>query len=136
MKDINNLKYRRTLETLKQESQRSYDKAVLSLSGGALGISFAFISKFIGDSQVVCPGWLLTAWISWGISITSILFSFYFSNIALRKAINQVDSGTIQSERPGGLFDKVTATLNAFGGILFLIGVFSIIIFVSANMEV
>jgi len=131
-----NIEYRRMLETLKQESQRLYDKAVLSLSGGALGISFAFVSNIVGDSPVVLPGWLLTAWVLWGLSVTSVLFSFYFSNLALRKAIHQVDNGTIQNELPGGLYDRVTAVLNAAGGLLFLFGVISIIIFVSGNIGV
>lgn len=127
--------YRRTLETLERESQQSYDKAVLTLSGGALGISFAFVSNIFGKSPVICPGWLLTAWISWGVSVTAILFSFFFSNLALRKAIDQVDNKTIRGERPGGSFDMVTAILNAAGGLLFLVGVISIIIFVTANMR-
>jgi len=127
--------YRNTLETLERESQQSYDKAVLTLSGGALGISFAFVSDFLDKSNVICSGWLLTAWISWGVSVSAILFSFFFSNLALRKAIDQVDKKTIQKERPGGSFDTITAFLNAAGGLLFLVGVISIIIFVIANMR-
>lgn len=127
--------YRNTLETLERESQQAYDKAVLTLSGGALGISFAFVSNFLDKSKIICSGWLITAWISWGVSVTAVLFSFFFSILALRKAIKQVDNRTIREERPGGSFDTITAVLNAAGGLLFLVGVISIITFVIANMR-
>lgn len=127
--------YRNFLETLVRESQQSYDKTVLTLSGGALGISFAFVSDFLDKSKVICSGWLLTAWISWGLSVTAVLFSFFFSIRALRKAIDQVDQKIIRKQHPGGFFDKITAVLNFAGGLLFLMGVISIIKFVIANMR-
>ena len=37
--------YRRQLLTLEQKSTEAFDKAVLSLSGGALGLSIAFFEQ-------------------------------------------------------------------------------------------
>ena len=41
--------YRTALSALEQKSQAEYDRLVVLLSGGALGISFAFVEGFIGD---------------------------------------------------------------------------------------
>jgi len=54
--------YRHDLLTLQNEQISSYDKAILSLSGGALGVTIAFADKFGGDIPVVT--WSLLA--SWG----------------------------------------------------------------------
>lgn len=126
-----NLSYRDMLQKLEQESQNSYDKAVLTLSGGALGISFAFIKDVVGTKPITNQAYLLTAWILWGISILSILFSFYFSNLALRKAVDQLDKG----DQPSNWYDTITAVLNVAGGVLFLLGVIFIVVFVSFNVR-
>ena len=72
-------RYRQALETLKQNSQESYDKTVLSLSAGALGVSFAFVTDIVGDWPAQRPGYLFAAWLFWGVSVTSVLFSFLSS---------------------------------------------------------
>jgi hypothetical protein len=53
----------------------------------------------------------------------------------VRKAIKQVDSDEVYSQRVGGVYDLITAILNAAGGILFLVGVVLIVIFVSYNLR-
>ena len=132
-------KYRSFLISAEQKAQEQYDKTVLALSGGAFGVSFAFVNDIVGrDPQYMeC---LLSAWAAWGLSITAVLFSFYFSNLALRKTVMQVDATVKQvdaeeaySSSPGGFFSKVTAVLNAIGGVLFLVGVIFLVIFVSGN---
>ncbi len=128
-------RYRKLLETLKQQSQESYDKTVLSLSAGALGVSFAFVKDIVGSWPAQEPSWLFTAWIFWGLSVTAVLFSFLCSQKALRKAIKQVDDGQIDSMKLGGALNKVTIILNNAAGIAFLLGVISMIKFVSYNMK-
>ena len=81
------VRYRESLEALKQKSQDSYDKTVLSLSAGALGLSFAFVKDIVGSWPPQAYAWLFAAWVSWGVGVTSALFSFLCSQRALRKAI-------------------------------------------------
>ena len=132
--DPDEQKYRTLLIETEQKSQEDYDKTVLTLSGGALAVSFAFVKDIVGKNPVQRPNWLLAAWICWGVSVCCVLFSFFFSQQALRKAIKQLDEGTIYAvKRPGGWFEKVNITLNALGGILFLIGVICVTIFVYYN---
>ncbi len=127
-------KYRDTLLTAEQKAQENFDKTILALSGGALGITFAFIKDIVGDKPIVNSNLILFAWLSWGISISSVLLSYYFSQMALRKAIKQVDDGEIYKSHPGGSFDLVTGIVNALSGIFFLVGVVLAAIFAQSNI--
>jgi len=127
--------YRQWLVVAEQKSQEAFDKTVLSLSGGALGISFVFLKDVIGSNPVLEPHYLITAWISWALSALSVLFSFYLSQLALRHAIKQIDAGTIYTELAGGYYSKTTSVLNALGAILFFIGVCCITIFAQSNLS-
>jgi len=56
-------KYRADLITGRQKAQEQFDKAVLSLSGGALGVSFTFVDKFVPKGSVVeHSNLLIIAW--------------------------------------------------------------------------
>lgn len=127
------LEYRAQLILAEQKAQEQYDKTVLALSGGAFGISFAFVENFVGQNPQSTT-WLLAAWVAWGISIASVLGSFYFSNRAMRKTIDQVDRSSIESEPLGGVYSSVTAVLNAVGGLLFLVGALMLVWFVAQNL--
>lgn len=125
--------YRTQLIALEQKAQEGYDKTVLSLSGGALGVSFAFVTNFGERGSMQASGLLLAAWISWGLSVTAIVASHFTSHIALRRAIRELDAdGVVKG--PGRYFDRITGILNAIGGLLFLAGVLSVTRFVWRNL--
>lgn len=127
--------YRNFLIQAQQKSVESYDKSLLTLSGGALAISFIFIEKIIGESPMEVPLILIFAWKCWVITIIGTLLSFYLSHIAMRKAIRQVDDEVIYQETPGGSYTFIISLLNAIDGILFNFGVILIMIFVIINMR-
>ncbi|MBK9130614.1 MAG: hypothetical protein IPM20_03080 [Gammaproteobacteria bacterium] len=127
--------YRQWLVAAEQKSQEDFDKTVLSLSGGALGISFVFLKDIVGPDSIVYPWYLLVAWLSWGLSTFAVLASYYLSHQALRHAISQVDGKTIYDQPAGGRYSKWTAFLNAAGATLFLIGVICITVFAGANIS-
>jgi len=127
--------YRKHLVAAEQKAQEDFDKTVLSLSGGALGISFVFLKDVVGPSAISKPDLLFAAWVSWGLSTFFVLTSYYTSHLALRKAIDQVDAGSISASSVGGIFRHVTAFCNAAGAVLFLAGVCSITFFASANLK-
>ncbi|RME59841.1 hypothetical protein D6779_03325 [Candidatus Parcubacteria bacterium] len=127
-------KYRETLLATEQKAQEDFDKTILTLSGSALGVTFAFIKDIVGDKPIINSDLIFFAWLSWGISISAVLLSYYFSHLALRKAIKQVDNGEIYKSHPGGLFDLITGILNALSGILFLVGVILAALFAQLNL--
>lgn len=126
--------HREFLQDTEQRAQAAFDKTLVSLSGGALGVSFAFVRQFIGDGQVSMPTLLVSAWVCWTASLAAVLSSHFFSALAMRKAIARVDQKE-DGEEFGGRLDTMVAVLNAVGGLLFLIGLVVITVFAYNNME-
>ena len=129
------LDYRKALVAAEQKAQEDFDKTVLSLSGGALGISFVFLKDVVGVNPIAHPSFLFLAWVSWAFSTFFVLASYHLSHLALRRAISQVDDGTIYDQRPGGVFANWTAFLNGSGAVLFLTGVCFITLFAYSNLS-
>jgi hypothetical protein len=127
--------YRKDLILSRQESQKSYDRHLISLAGGGLAISIAFIHNVIGDKTIQLSEYLLYAWILWTSCITLVLLSFYSSRLALDKAIRQLDSESIHKEHPGGFWNRVTSVLNILAGLAFVLGTISVIYFVIHNLR-
>lgn len=128
-----NLEYRKLLQDLEIRSLESYDKAVMTLSGGGLAISFAFIKDIIGNGSIECKALLMISWISWSTSILVVILSFLCSHYALRNAITSIDNDD-KTEHLGGKFDILTKTLNILSGLLFFIGTICMILFATSNI--
>lgn len=109
--------YRNQLVVAEQKAQEDFDKTVISLSGGALGVSFVFLKDVVASGPVNHKTYLLAAWMFWGVSITAVLASFFASTLALRRAIRQVDDNTVYDSKPGAMFAPITNTLNRGVGI-------------------
>jgi len=126
--------YRQHCVAAEQKAQDDFDKAILSLSGGGLAISFAFIKDLVGTGPLLHPSRLFIAWLAWAGSIVATLSSYFFSQQALRTAIKQVDDEKIAGEHPGKAFARATAALNIAAGLLFLAGVVFVAWFVYVNL--
>ena len=114
--------YRSYLIKVEQKVQEEFDRTVLSLSGGALGVSFAFVRDVVGPGPVVSTRVLFWSWVCWSVSMVLVLISFFTSHLALRYAVKQVERGEIYERRPGGAYDLLTAICNAFGGFCLSLG--------------
>lgn len=126
--------YRKHLVEARQKAQEDFDKTVLSLSGGALGISFAFVKDIAGPGQAMSPYWLVTAWFCWAASSAFILVSYFMSHVALDRSIESIDKGEF-AYRPGGIAAVLTYGLNILAGCCFILGVVAIGIFVFLNLR-
>ena len=133
-KDEVDPEYRQWLVAAEQKAQEDFDKTVLTLSGGALGISFAFVKDIIGERPIEHSWLLIGAWLLWALSTSAMLASFFVSRLALRRAIEKCDDGTIFCGSPGGIFTHLTRALNVSGAVLFFAGVCLMAAFVSANL--
>jgi hypothetical protein len=126
--------YREHLVMAEKEMQLFYDKAVMTLSGGALALSFTFLKDVhVASQNLIFRDWLVASWVSWALSIGCILASFFTSTLALRRAIHQNDANELMKETVGGKAAYVTQWLNVIAGVLFLIGLFSQIVFICFN---
>ena len=127
--------YRQWLVSAEQKAQEDYDKTILTLSGGALGISFAFIKDILGDNPIIHSTWLVAAWALWALSTSAVLSSFFVSRLALRKAITQCDDRTIFKTSPGGFYTTILRVLNISAAALFFTGVCVMAGFVNSNIQ-
>ena len=127
---------RKTLIEMEVRSAESFDKAMITLSAGALGLSITFLHDIAPHPRLI---WLL--WIAWGgfiLSLLSTLLSFLLSQWACRRQRDILDSrsrnepqATEQPNRPA----QATGILNWASIICFIAGVVFMAIFSIRNLE-
>lgn len=133
------LSHRTFLEAALEKEAHAYDKAVMTLSGGALAVSFAFVKDIIGGTPdpITMPE-LFCAWIFLSTSMLSCLGSMLTSQFALYRAIVQVDrpraDPASKKEPPGGGFGIATWILNISAGCFFGVGVIFLVTFAAQNL--
>ncbi len=126
-------KYRDEQLAKANAGQNDYDKLVVALSGGALGLSFTFLKDVAKAQASSHPTLLLAAWGCWGLSVAFVLTSIYTGVRALRETVRQIDGGTIYKEKVGRGWSSVTALLNPGAGLLFMLGLVFMMTFVYFN---
>jgi hypothetical protein len=127
-------KYRATLIDTLRFLNESYDKLLITLSGGALGISIAFLKDVVTLDNVVRRDLLLYAWLAFILSLAAVLGRLMFGIEAYRRAIKQVDSGTIYKERVGGKYSLLTRMLHIGSAAFLLLGLLMLATFAFQNV--
>lgn len=135
------LEERKLLIDAEKESTRSLDKAILTLSAGALGLSLTFIRQIV---PIIKEGTFFLLILAWGlfcVSILSTLFSFLTSQQAFARQREILDTTypewkkckpipSDQKNRPA----KCTNVLNIAGIVSFMFGVVCLAIFTIVNL--
>lgn len=118
---------RKRLTNLHEKATDSFDRAVMTLSAGALGISLAFIHDVAPKPRHT---WVLgCAWFSFALSLLVILLSFLSSERAIVKMVAQLDENA--EDIPRG---RLTDLLNWFSAGAFVLGVVLLVIFAWLNL--
>jgi hypothetical protein len=136
------LEERRLLIEAESQSAQSFDKAMLTLSAGALALSITFIKELAPEPKCLCC--LYFAWAGFCISLLSTLASFLTSQSSMRKQRDIVDArqkGDIKDD--GGhrgpsernVWTTTTKGLNWFSIISFILGVVCLVVFATANIR-
>jgi hypothetical protein len=113
------------------EAHRDFDKAIMSLSAGALGVSIAFIHNIAPDPRLAF--FLRIAWVAFAVSLILILISFQTSKRALRHEMT-TSAETPGAEGTGGRFGKLTKMANSASATAFGLGVVALTIFALSNV--
>ncbi len=87
--------YRKFLVKADHQASIDFDKAIMTLSGGAFGISIAFLKDVAPNPALGTRVLLIASWVAFAVSLAAILLSYMASMGALRKTIERVDDGTI-----------------------------------------
>jgi hypothetical protein len=122
--------YRQWLVEAYQKSSDAYDKAVMTLAGGALGISLAFVHQ-------VAPHPTHKAWLAWtwgllAVSLLLIFLSFLASQQTLLREIKKRDKRRVWPswDMPGW----ATTILNVASGAALITGVVCLVRFAWFNI--
>lgn len=111
-----------------------FDKTILALTSGAFGVSFAFLKDVVKPEVVTHKGWLIAAWTFWCITLGASLFAFYCAHMGMRYA--QRNFPKIRDENLiGGIWHKFVMWLNPSTGITFMLGLISMSVFVTYNIN-
>ena len=84
---------RQSLLAAELDNAKSFDRWVMTLSAGALGLSIAFVKDLVTPGPATAVWMLGASWLSFGTSIGSSLTSIHYSQIAherFREILDQV----------------------------------------------
>jgi hypothetical protein len=119
--------HRKWLVSAYEGATQWFDKAIMTLSGGALGVSIAFIHDVAPKPE---HKWLLgVAWILFALSLLLILISFLTSQRAILDMIRQIDEDVEKVVR-----GKATDRLNRAAAGSFVLGAIFLVIFALYNL--
>jgi len=104
----------------------------LTLSTGALGLSFAFIKDIVNISSATNTNYLTGSWMCLTLSILCILISFLSAKHALDKAIEAEDNDEFYESK----LDRLTSILNWMSAAFFVSGLIFLTVFIQLNLGV
>jgi hypothetical protein len=129
------LEERKLLIQAEREASQSFDKAMITLSAGALALSITFIRQLAPTPRDHV--FLYVAWIGFILALITILTSFLASQSALRKQRDVIGERYQDKFTDGpsdGFFARLTNCLNWSSIVLFALGVASLTLFAVKNL--
>lgn len=130
MSDDND-KYWHSVYELYKESSKQYDKNVLYVASGALGLSMTFIKDIVDFSSVECKVLLLIAWSILVITILTTLLSHFVSMKALNQKMATIDDDNDPKTK---MLNGVLEKLNFLMLVLLPLGILFLLIFIYLNI--
>ena len=128
---------RRAQVEAKRAASNSFDRAILSLSGGALALSLVFVKQIAPTPTSDSMPYLMGAWSTFGAAITAMLLSLISSEHAIQRQIDLLDDR--QRSEAAKLVESnwwsyLIARLNWASIGLFVAGVTLLAVFVTMNL--
>jgi len=135
------LEERKSLVQAELEESRLFDRAILTLAGGAFGLSLAFIRQIVPTIGAGTQFLLICSWALFSLSILSTLISFLTSQSACARQRdileadyfsnnNKMDKRTLEKNKPAAW----TKRLNIISIATFILGVTFLAIFSMINL--
>jgi len=124
------LEERKLLINAEVEGSKSFDKAILTLSASAIGLSITFIQQLTPTPQV--EKLLYVAWSGFILALLSTLSSFLLSQSALRRQreiIDQYYENKKSAQKLKNWQAIITNWLNWLSIVFFIVGVIHLVLF-------
>lgn len=113
------------------ESSSQFDKQILFIASGALGISLAFIKDIVKLDIATNKNLLLLSWIFFGAVILICILSHYTS----LKAINfKIENLYQKKDKTSKIFDFFTKLFNIFMIVFLASGLILLFVFIGINI--
>ena len=131
--DVEDTAYRSLLNECETQAASDFDKTTISLAGGALGVSFAFLKDIAPNAPQWAVNCLLApAWLCLTACLVAVLVSLKFSMKSMRYQIECLDGKhTPESgEAAGGWWRDWTEELNWIALGTCIAGIFFLLLFV------
>ena len=132
------LLYEKTREELldrQLSNSQLYDRAILTLSTSALGLSIAFIKDIFPDLETRC--FLIASWCLFSFAIISTILSFWAGQKAIKIHLIYAEKFYLEKNedyRKTSCYAKISSCLNYCSGGLFIAAVVSTLVFVLINI--
>ena len=130
MADDERREHRRHLVEAYHAASRDYDRAIMTLSAAALGVSIVFVRDVA--PRPTGTGFLAWSWMLFTASLLTILASFLTSQEALRYELETLDDQ--EEGRRGGKWGVATTGLNIASGVGLVAGVICLVWFAVLNV--
>ena len=120
-----------------QSSSDEYDKAVLALSGGGLGLSLAFIKDVVPLSHAISLAVLLCSWICFAVAMLLVVISYQLSRLAQTLHLEHLQRYYLagKKEFPSNKFNSWLSWCNAGSGFFLILAVILTIAFAWQNIS-
>lgn len=132
------LQFQKHLLEGRRLSFQQFDKAILTLSGGGLGLSISFIHQVIQLENAFYKWLLILSWILFALSVMLTLISFITSQFAFDHQLKLAEKYYVDNDECAlKEFNKparATTIINITSAVSFLIAVISLVLFVSFNI--
>ncbi len=134
---------RKALIDAEHESARLFDKAILTLTSGAFGLSLAFIRQIVPSIKCGTKLFLIFGWMGFSLSLLSTLISFLISQFACRKQREILELEYSRDQKQNSQEDKqniknkwacCTNRLNISSLVFFILGLIFLAVFVIINL--
>lgn len=134
------LKRRAELLVIREDSFEAFDKSILTISTGCLALSITFLDKIGRPFNKVTFFLIFASWIAFLLVLVFNLASYLFAKSNMDKKIDELDNKYKKELKtkevddvPEKVFwqNKVTSACNNAAFIAFLIGVFTILTYIS-----
>ena len=133
------LEARKQYDDAELEVSGRYDTWILTLAGGALGLSITFLEKIAPHPQIDTLCWLKWSWVALIVSLLAALTSLVTSQSAIRENRKELDSANDERRSPRfSFFRWFTLLTNIFNWtslVLFVIGTTLLCIFTFKNIN-
>lgn len=113
------------------ESSSQFDKQVLFLASGALGLSFAFIKDIVKLAEATNKWLLISSWSLFGAVILLSIISHYTSLKAINKKIHNLNA---REDKGSKKLNSLTKWFNILMIVFLALGLSFLTVFVAINI--